>query len=164
MRISRSKSKPGRGCSAQQAALAGLRQGDLQPLDGQRILGPDVDIARLRHDGVGGDDHALDDTGWCGSPSSTLRSMKAPGSPSSALHTTYLSSPTASRVNFHFRHVGKPAPPRPRSPETLHRLNHLLRVVGGKHSAQGLIAVVADVVFDALRIDGAAVGRNTIFC
>ena len=53
----------------------------------------------------------------CGSPSSTLRSMNAPGSPSSALQTTYFRSPAASRVNFHFRQVGKPAPPRPRSPE-----------------------------------------------
>ena len=64
----------------------------------------------------------------CGSPSSTLRSMNAPGSPSSALQTTYFTSPAASRVNFHFRQVGKPAPPRPRSPETRSSFDHRLGV------------------------------------
>ena len=44
--------------------------------------------------------------------------MNAPGSPSSALQTTYFASPAALRVNSHLRHVGKPAPPRPRSPDT----------------------------------------------
>ena len=48
-----------------------------------------------------------------------LRSMKAPGSPSSALQTTYLGSPGERLVNSHFRPVGKPAPPRPRRPEAL---------------------------------------------
>ena len=45
--------------------------------------------------------------------------MKAPGSPSSALQTTYLSSPSALRHASHLRPVGKPAPPRPRRPERL---------------------------------------------
>ena len=37
-----------------------------------------------------------------GSPSRMDRSMKAPGSPSSALQTTYFGSPAASRQNPHF--------------------------------------------------------------
>ena len=53
----------------------------------------------------------------CGSPSRTLRSMNAPGSPSSALHSTYFTSPFALRVNSHFMPVEKPAPPRPRRPD-----------------------------------------------
>ncbi len=52
-----------------------------------------------------------------GSPSMMLRSMNAPGSPSSALQTTYLGSAGERLVNSHLRPVGKPAPPRPRSPE-----------------------------------------------
>ena len=43
--------------------------------------------------------------------------MNAPGSPSSALQSTYLTSPLLPAANFHFRPVGKPPPPRPRSPE-----------------------------------------------
>ena len=62
MRISRSKSKPvPRMFVAQQAVLAGLAEGVVEALDGQRILGADVDVALVRADGVGADDHALDD-------------------------------------------------------------------------------------------------------
>ena len=55
----------------------------------------------------------------CGSPSSTERSMKAPGSPSSALQTMYLTGSFCAAANDHLRPVGKPAPPRPRKPESL---------------------------------------------
>ena len=55
----------------------------------------------------------------CGSPSRTALSMNAPGSPSSALHTMYFSSAALFLAAFHLNHVGKPAPPRPLSPETL---------------------------------------------
>ncbi|MCY1359503.1 hypothetical protein D9M69_460770 [compost metagenome] len=51
---------------------------------------------------------------------SSTRSLKVPGSPSSALQTTQrcgpLASLSASRQTCHLRAVGKPAPPRPRSP------------------------------------------------
>jgi len=47
------------------------------------------------------------------------RSLKVPGSPSSVLHTTYLSPGKARGMKLHFRPVGKPAPPRPRSTEVL---------------------------------------------
>ena len=52
-----------------------------------------------------------------GSPSSTERSMNAPGSPSSALQTMYFCPLGAFMPASHFTPVGKPAPPRPRRPE-----------------------------------------------
>ena len=42
----------------------------------------------------------------CGSLSRTLRSMNAPGSPSSALQITYFGAPGALATVFHFRPVG----------------------------------------------------------
>ena len=58
--------------------------------------------------------------------------MNVPGSPSSALQTTYFCSPGDLAANSHFRLVGKPAPPRPRSPEasTLRKAS-----AGGRASA-----------------------------
>ncbi len=57
-------------------------------------------------------------TEW-GLPSRTARSMKAPGSPSSALQMTYFGSPFAFRQVSHFLPAGNPPPPRPRKPEAL---------------------------------------------
>ena len=44
---------------AQEAVRLGLRDGDVQPLDRQRVLGAHVDVALRGADGVAGDDHAL---------------------------------------------------------------------------------------------------------
>ena len=45
--------------------------------------------------------------------------MQVPGSPSSELQTRYFGPGNWRGMKLHFRPVGKPAPPRPRSPEAL---------------------------------------------
>ena len=54
-----------------------------------------------------------------GSPSSILLSMNAPGSPSSALQSTYFLSLFDFLVSSHLRPVGNPAPPLPLRPDFL---------------------------------------------
>ena len=44
---------------AQQAVLTGLFDGDLQTVDGDGVLGPDIDVALSAAHGVGGDGHGL---------------------------------------------------------------------------------------------------------
>ena len=46
---------------AEEAVLLGLLDGDLEALDGERILGADVDVALLGADRVAADRHRLED-------------------------------------------------------------------------------------------------------
>jgi len=55
----------------------------------------------------------------CGLNISRSRSLQVPGSPSSELQTRYFGPGNMRGMKLHFKPVGKPAPPRPRSPEVL---------------------------------------------
>ena len=55
---------------------------------------------------------------WCGSRSISSRLLHVPGSDSSKFTVTYVGLPVSCGTNDHFMPVGKPAPPRPRSPES----------------------------------------------
>ena len=54
-----------------------------------------------------------------GSPSMSMRSANVPLSPSSALQQTNFSSSAHSSTVFHLMPAGNPAPPRPRSPDSV---------------------------------------------
>ena len=51
-----------------------------------------------------------------GKDSNSIRSMNAPGSPSSPLQMTYFLSDFSFETISHFFQLGKPAPPRPLNP------------------------------------------------
>ena len=89
----------------------------------------------------------------CGSPSMMARSMNAPGSPSSALQIRYFLSPGARRQSSHFSPVGKPAPPRPLSPEALISSITCSGVIGGNGAPRALIAADRAVGIDVFRVD-----------
>ena len=63
----------------------------------------------------------------CGSPSRTLRSMKAPGSPSSALQRTYFTSPGPCGVKSHFMPGGEAGAAAAAQARLLHLVDDLLR-------------------------------------
>ena len=100
---------------ADQAVLLTARDGLADPLHRQGILAhecrrspralrsPAPQSPSLRSRGKGND-------------SSSMRSMNAPGSPSSPLQITYLMSLGACWAFCHLMWVGKPPPPRPRRP------------------------------------------------
>ena len=66
----------------------------------------------------------------CGTRAITSRSLKAPGSDSSAFTTRYFGFALPRSISEAFRPIGKPAPPRPRS----------VAVWSSSMSASGVIA------------------------
>ena len=94
-----------------------------------------------------------------GSPSISMRSAKVPLSPSSALQTTYFWSASTPATVRHLIPVGKPAPPRPRRPES----STSFTVAAGPISSarrKPLAAAVRLVVVERQRVGHAAAGED----
>ncbi len=81
-----------------------------------------------------------------------MRSEKVPESPSSALHTMYFCGASVCSVVRHLIPAGKPAPPRPRNPETRHLFDDLCRA-HRERPLKAAIAPVREIIVERDRID-----------
>ena len=96
-------------------------------------------------------------TTFKGSDSSMLRSMKAPGSPSSALQTRYRVPLAESAPMAHFFPVGNPPPPRPRSFDLLICSMTQRGSPFSKNGGQRLKTAIVEIFFHAGGVDNAVV-------
>ena len=100
---------------AEEAGLVGLVRPPLEDVGLEVVLAADVDEAAVGTGGARRD--AIPSISWCGFFWISSRSLKAPGSDSSALQQRYLSMSPRGRKEA-FLPIEKPAPPRPRRPES----------------------------------------------
>ena len=90
----------------------------------------------------------------------TARSMKAPGSPSSALQTMYFCSADCFWAIFHLVPVLNPPPPRPRRPESSTISQSSAGVRPRSAFERPGVTATREVLVEAGRIDDAAVGQD----
>ena len=159
MRISTSKSKPrAEDVLAQQAALAGLGQGDFQPLDGQRILGPDVDVSALGADGVSGDGHAFDHAVRIAFQHAAVHERAGIAFVGVADDELLVACGLAGELPL--SPGGEARAAAAAQAGNVHRFDQRLGVVLRDGLGEGLVAVAGDVVVDLLRVDHAAVAQE----
>ncbi len=98
-------------------------------------------------------------TEW-GSLSRTERSMKAPGSPSSALQITYFCLPGGPSGEAPL-HPGEEArPPAPTQPGVDDQVDEAVGVLLAEDALEGLVPAHLQVLLDLLRVDHAAVAQH----
>ena len=146
---------------AQQTVLLGLPDGGLQPLDGDGVLGPDVDVALVGPHGVARDGHGLQDGVGVALQHRAVHEragIALVGVAADVLHPV-----GADRVGGElplFARGEARAAPAPQAGGQ-HGVDDLLgRDVFGEDFTQGGVAVYADVLVDALRVDDAAVAQG----
>ena len=112
-----------RGCCRRAGPRSRIWRSRSQPLDRQRILGADVDVAVRRADGVGADDHPLEDAVRVALEQRAVHERAGVALVGVADHVLRVARRGAAEP--HFCPVGNPPPPRPRSPER-YLVDHLL--------------------------------------
>ncbi len=143
---------------AQQAVFLGLVDGDVQAVDGQRILGPAVDVTLMGADGLGGDDHAFQNGVRVGLQDAAVHEGARVAFVGVAQHVFDVARRGGGELPFHARReTGAAAAAQTRIEDLL---DDLIR----RHFGQGLghagITVPGDVLVDLLRIDEAAVSED----
>ncbi len=137
---------------SQEATLAGLGQGATQTLDRELVFVPHVDVALARADGEGGDDHALDDRVRVSLEHRAIHERAGVAFVGVADRRTCI-VPDAARVSRHFLPVEKPAPPRPRRPDSSMISTTPSGSSSSEHLGQRTVAASGQVVVDRAGVD-----------
>ena len=143
---------------AQQAPLAALLDRPLDPLDGHRIFGADVEEALLGADGEAADDHPLDHV-------QRIALQHAAVHERAGIALVGVADEVAGRVGGLGAHLpllpgGISAAAAAAELRAGDFLDHPLRIVLLQHLGQGLEAAVVEILFDALGIDHAVVPQG----
>ena len=134
-----------------------MRSGDrrLEALDRQRILGPDVDIAAVRPDGVGGDRHPFDHRMGIALEQGAVHERA--GIPFVGIAHHVLLRPRSVSDEPPLTSSGEAGSAAAAQPGIGDHLNHLIRRHLGEDLLQCGVAVGRDVFLNVLRIDPPAV-------
>ena len=143
---------------SQQAVFLGLVDGDVQAVDGQRILGPAVDVPLVGADGLGGDDHAFQNGVGIGLQDAAVHEGAGIAFVGVAQDIFDVARRGGGELPFHSRgETGAAAAAQTRIEDLL---DDLLR----RHLRQGLghagVTVPGDVLIDLLGIDEAPVAQH----
>ena len=144
----------------QQAVLLGLPDGHLKAVDGDGILGADIDVALMGADGVAGDGHGLDDAVGVALQHGAVHErarIALVGVAADEFHPV-----GAHRVVCHLPLApgGEACAAAAPEPGGQDGVDDLLRGLLSEGAAQGLIAAGADVLVNVLGVDDAAVAQR----
>ncbi len=139
----------------QQAVLVALLDGELEPLDGQRVFGAAVDVTLVRAHGVAGDGHAFDDAVRIALQDAAVHECS--GVAFVGVADGVLDATWGLATQLPFQAGEEASATAAAQAGALGLLNHLIRRHLCERLAQRGIALARDVLVNAFGIDQAAV-------
>ena len=140
--------------------LAGLNDGDAEPLDRQRILGAHVGEALRAADGEAGDGHGLDHAVRIAFEKAAIHECARIALVAVAEHVLHVALGLAAEIPLEAG--GEAGAAAPAQTRVLDLLDHLLRRHRGQRLAQRRIAAMGEIVVDLQWIDDAAVTQGDL--
>src|SRR5450830_1580179 len=142
----------------QQAVRLGLRDGDVQPLDGHGVLGAHVDVPTGGADGVAGDGHALQHRVGVALQDRAIHEGSGVALVGVTDHVLLLAWRQPGEAPLH---AGEEArPPAPSQPGLDDHVDEAVWVLPVEDPLQGLVPAHLQVLLDLLRVDHPAVAQH----